>query len=60
VAGGVRTFQLPRQVEVVYDLYEEQVVAQRTDRVEVTLAPRSTVLYYTGDRALLAALGGGQ
>ena len=56
VAGGARTFALPRQVEIVYDLYERQVIAQDTDRVQITLAPRSTALYYTGERALVAKL----
>jgi hypothetical protein len=60
VAGGARTFKLPRKVETVYDLYEKQIVAQDTDRIQVSLAPRSTTLYYTGDRALIAALDGSQ
>jgi hypothetical protein len=55
VAGGARTLRLPRPVEVVYDLFEKQVVAQDTDRVQVTLAPRSTALYYTGEQALIDA-----
>jgi hypothetical protein len=58
VAGGERTFALPRQVEVVYDLYERRQVAQGVDRFRVTLPPRSTVLYYTGTRDLLAGLDG--
>jgi hypothetical protein len=56
VAGGERTFALPGQVEVVYDLYERREVAQQVDRFQVTLAPRSTALYYTGVRTLIAGL----
>ena len=56
MSGGARTLTLPRSVEVVYDLYEKQIVAQDTDRFQVTLAPRSTVLYYTGAHALIAPL----
>jgi hypothetical protein len=56
VAGGERSFKLPRRVQVVYELFEKRVVAQDTDRFEATLAPRSTALYYTGDRALIATL----
>jgi len=53
VSGGARTLRLPRPVEVVYDLFEKQVVAQGTDRFQVTLGPRSTVLYYAGEQALI-------
>ncbi len=58
VAGGARTFTLPRRVEVVYDLYERRQVAQHVDRFQVTLPPRSTVLYYTGARDLLVERDG--
>ena len=33
-----------------------QVVAQNTTQIQTALAPRSTTLYYTGPRALLAKL----
>jgi hypothetical protein len=56
VAGGPRTLTLPHPAEVVYELYEKRVVAQDTDRFQVTLAPRSTALYLTGDRALIETL----
>lgn len=56
VAGGVRHFHLPRPVEVVYDLLEDREVATDTDAVEVTLAPASTSLFYTGRAALLGEL----
>ena len=49
VSGGPRTFALPRPVEVVYDLFERKTIAENTSEIEVTLEPRSTVLYYTGD-----------
>jgi hypothetical protein len=55
-AGGERTFCLPKPVEVVYDLFEQQVVARETDRFQVTLLPASTVLYYTGEVGLLRNL----
>ncbi len=48
VAGGPRTFKLPRQVEVVYDLFNECIVARQADQFQVTLPPASTALYYTG------------
>jgi len=51
VAGGERTFLLPRQVERVYDLYDRRAIAENTDRFTVTLSSVSTSLYYTGDAA---------
>ncbi|HCP99803.1 MAG TPA: hypothetical protein DIT99_03530, partial [Candidatus Latescibacteria bacterium] len=48
LSGGSRVFKLPECVEVVHDLYEDQIVNQNTDQFEVTLQPASTVLYYTG------------
>lgn len=56
VAGGERHFRLPRQVEVIYDLLEDREGAAGTDAVDVTLAPASTSLFYTGSRAGLAPL----
>jgi hypothetical protein len=58
VAGGARTFVLPGQVEVVYDLFARQVVAQDAARIDVTLPPRSTALYYAGRQEFLAKLDG--
>jgi len=55
-AGGKRTFALPKRVEVVYDLFGRQVVAQDATQLQATLPPRSTTLYYTGPRALLSRL----
>ena len=46
--GGARTFALPESVEVVYDLFKQRVVAQNAQSFDVTLAPASTELYYTG------------
>ena len=57
VSGGPRTFALPHPVEVVYDLFERRTVAENTSQISVTLRPRSTALYYTGDAKTLAALG---
>jgi hypothetical protein len=56
VAGGDRTFRLPRQVEEVYDLFERSTVARAANEFRVTLRPASTALYYTGDAALLSKL----
>ena len=56
VAGGPRTFRLPRSVEVVHDLYNDQPLARNTDSFEVTLAPASTALFYTGSAAVLKKL----
>jgi hypothetical protein len=58
VAGGDRTFRLPRQAEEVYDLFERRTVARDTGEFRVTLPPASTTLYYTGDAALLSKLKG--
>jgi hypothetical protein len=52
VSGGPRRFSLPRKVEVVYDLFGDQVVARRTDRFSVLLLPASTALYYWQGRTL--------
>jgi hypothetical protein len=56
IAGGERTFELPRRVEAVYELFGGQVVAEKVDRFQVLLEPRSTCLYFTGDAALLQTL----
>jgi len=53
VTGGPRTFALPHEVEVVYDLFADQQVAANTAAFSATLAPRSTALYYTGDAGLI-------
>ena len=56
VSGGDRTFRLPREVEVVYDLFERRVVAQDADQFRVLLRPASTALYYTGGATFPAKL----
>ncbi|MEZ4861125.1 MAG: hypothetical protein R3C14_07460 [Caldilineaceae bacterium] len=56
VAGGLRTFKLPKQTEVVYDLLHEQTLAHNTDHFAVTLPPASTALYYTGTEECLRLL----
>ncbi|MHB0937461.1 MAG: beta-galactosidase [Armatimonadota bacterium] len=53
VAGGERTFRLPRRVERVYDLYDRREIARDADCFTVALSPVSTALYYTGDNAML-------
>ena len=57
VAGGPRTFKLPRQAEVVYDLYGDRLVARDVNEFCDVLAPVSTALYFMGDARTLAALG---
>ena len=56
VAGGQRTFTLPRPVETVYDLYHVQLLAHNADRFTVQLPPASTALYYTGAASKLQTL----
>ncbi len=56
VSGGDRTFRMPRREEEVYDLFERRTVARDTQEFQVTLRPASTVLYYTGNAALLSSL----
>ncbi len=53
VSGGKRTFKLSREVEVVYDLYNKQVIARSVSQFEVELKPASTSLYFTGKANLL-------
>lgn len=55
-AGGERTLKLPGAVELVYDLYAKQVVAEGTDHFQVNLAPASTTMYFTGSAGLLKTL----
>ncbi|MGD0124729.1 MAG: hypothetical protein ABSF46_05170 [Terriglobia bacterium] len=56
VSGGDRTFSLPREVEVVYDLFERRTVARNTAELEVNLPRVSTAFYYTGGAALPSKL----
>ncbi|MBT5874761.1 MAG: hypothetical protein HOH43_15190 [Candidatus Latescibacteria bacterium] len=56
VSGGLRTFVLPHQVEVVFDLYKEEVLGRDVNQFSVTLSPASTSLYYTGAANLLERL----
>ena len=48
VAGGRRTFRLPQRVEVVHDLFAGKTIARNTAAFTVTLAPKSSELYYIG------------
>jgi hypothetical protein len=48
VSGGPRKFNLPRKVEVVYDLYNRAIIAKSTDQFDTLLPPASTTLYFTG------------
>ena len=56
VSGGDRVFSLPFRAEIVYDLFAGESVAEDTDTLSVELPPRSTTLYYVGDRDLLKYL----
>jgi len=56
VGGGERTFKLPGKVDAAYDLFERRMMARDADQVTVTLAPASTVLYYTGEAGFLTTL----
>jgi hypothetical protein len=55
-AGGQREFYLTAPVEVIYDLFEEKIVAHNTDQFKVTLPRTSTSLYYTGEARLLGKI----
>jgi hypothetical protein len=56
VAGGPRTFALPKPVEVVYDLFANRQLATDTAEFCTELEPASTALYYTGPAAALEML----
>jgi hypothetical protein len=58
VKGGPRTFKLPEPVEVVYDLYNRQLLGHNTSEFRAQLPPASTALFYTGPAASLRALDG--
>ena len=53
VSGGRRVFTLPEHVEVVYDLFEEIILARETQQFEIELEPASTALFFTGSVDLL-------
>ncbi len=53
VSGGPRVFKLPRPAEVVYDLFNERVLAHNVTEFSVELPPASTALYFTGKPDLL-------
>jgi len=55
-AGGGRVFRLPAAVEVVHDLFEDKRVAADAAEFEVSLAPASTSLFFTGGGAALEKL----
>ena len=56
VSGGERIFTLPETVEVVYDLFENKMIAQNVDQFQVALTPSSTNLFYTGEERLILVL----
>ena len=53
VAGGARTFNLPDEVEIVYDLHNEKVIGRNLTQFDVELPPASTSLFFTGDESIL-------
>ncbi len=56
VAGGQRNFKLPREAEVVFDLFNNRELARGAREFCVDLKPASTALFYTGPADKLAAL----
>jgi hypothetical protein len=54
ISGGSRTFKLPRPAEVIYDLFEEKIIADNAAVFEVTLPRASTSLFFTGEARFLA------
>jgi hypothetical protein len=54
--GGPRAFTLPRQAEVIYDLFDCKEIAQGAREFKVTLPKASSSLFYTGGREKLAGL----
>lgn len=54
VSGGERLFKLPGTVEVIYDLFNEKVVANNSDQFLVRIPPASTQLYYTGPKSRIS------
>ena len=58
VSGGPRTFTLPKPVEVVYDLFGEQVLARNTSAFSVDLPEAATALCFTGQASQLKPLAG--
>ncbi|MDF1515186.1 MAG: hypothetical protein P1S60_15360 [Anaerolineae bacterium] len=56
VSGGERTFILPESVEVVFNLFDNEILARNTDNFTTVLGPKSTELYYTGPFSLLQRL----
>jgi hypothetical protein len=55
VSGGAREFRLPRKVEVVYDLFNERVIARGAASFHIELPPASTALFFTGSESLVPA-----
>jgi len=54
--GGKRTIKLPQKAEIVYNLYDRREVVTDVSEFTVTLPPKSTALYYFGDRKPLDGL----
>ncbi len=56
VSGGAREFKLPHPVELVYDLYQDKVLARDVDRFHTILPPASSALYFTGRKELIHSI----
>ncbi len=56
VAGGARTFKLPKRVEAVYDLFNDHLIGHDLSQFDVQLLPASTSLYFTGKANFLNTL----
>jgi hypothetical protein len=49
------TPQPDRYVEIFYDLFNNQKIAENSDKIKNTLQPASTAVFYTGSKRLLAS-----
>jgi hypothetical protein len=56
VAGGRRTFKLPKPAEAVYDLFNSRLIGHHLTEFNDQLQPASTALYFTGSQAQLDKL----
>ena len=48
--AGTRTLTLPSKAEIIYDLYNEKILAENTDCLELEMPVNSTCLVYFGDK----------
>jgi len=53
LAAGIRNISLPKSVELIYDLFEDEMIGQDTDCFQVVLQSGSTALYYIGQKSMI-------